>query len=134
MRTIRFDLVVSSRVLVYREATADYIAHALELDVIGTGNSPNKAMKDLENAIQAQISFCAQKDCMESLFFAAPKEYVERWLSAANKGIQDLVSGDVAMGLDCFATVICIPEKMVRQLIQKAGGFVKQQDTACATA
>lgn len=89
---------VASRVLVYRDEDGDYIAHALEMDLIGTGDRPNKACKDLKNAILAQLAFCRQKDNFDALFFMAPKEYEKRWLKAAGKGVQNLSDGDMAAG------------------------------------
>lgn len=97
---------VVSRVLIYCDESGDYIARALELDLIGTGSSPNKALKDLENAIQAQVSFALQKGAPEMFYFKAAPEYEERWLEAARKGLCNLAAGDVAMY--CDATVIRI--------------------------
>lgn len=87
---------VFSRVLIYRDS-GDYIARALELDLLGSGDSPNKALVDLEYAIRAQVSFALQKNAPEMIYFKADREYEKRWLDAARKELQNLAEGDVAI-------------------------------------
>ena len=105
---------VVSRVLIYQDKTLDYIARALELDLIGSGNSPNKALADLENAIKAQVSFALQKETPDMIYFKAEPQYEQRWLDAAKNNMRDLAAGDVAIGVKLIATVIkveaCIPK------------------------
>lgn len=83
MKASRHNVV--SRVLIYRDEPKDYIARALDLDLIGSGDSPNQALIDLENAIQAQVSFALQKGSPEMIYFKAEPEYERRWLDAAKK-------------------------------------------------
>jgi predicted RNase H-like HicB family nuclease len=97
---------VVSRVLIYRDTTQDYIARAIDMDLIGSGDTPNKALIDLKNAIEAQVSFAIQKKAPEIIYFKAEPEYEKRWLEAAKSNIKDLAKGDLAMGIRYIATVI----------------------------
>ena len=129
------DVGVSSRVLVYQDETGDYVAQALEFDLIGSGDSPNKALKDLEHAVEAQVTFAVQKAQLSMIYFKAPAEYEKRWLEAARKGVQNLADGDVAMGFKAVATFISIPAEVVRRIVHlKRRQFVPQGDALCAKA
>lgn len=132
MKTTKHFVV--SRVLIYRDATGDYIARALELDLIGSGYAPNQALKDLENAIQAQVSFALQKGAVEMIYFKAEPEYDQRWLKAAQDGIRDLARGDVAMGIKCFATVISVEASALKSESRKFFSVPEPKGLACAQA
>jgi hypothetical protein len=110
---------VVSRVLIYCDASGDYIARALDLDLIGSGDSPNRALIDLENAIQAQVSFALQKGTPEMIYFKAESEYDRRWLEAAKKNIRDLAEGDVALRVKCIATVISVQASELQKEAKK---------------
>lgn len=128
MATIR-NLSVASRVLVYLDpADGNYVAHALEMDLIGFGDSPNKALADLKNAIEAQISFAVQKSALPSLFHPAPKAEVERWQKANGAALADLAKGDATLNVTCRATVIEIGPDDLRRIVQRAASkpFEKQ--------
>jgi hypothetical protein len=69
MKTFRLPL----KAVLYRE-DGRWIAHCLELDVIGDGPTVRKAMKEMFKAMAAQIQFCVKHNCRENLFVPADKE------------------------------------------------------------
>ena len=81
MTTIH-NVSVTSRVLLYQDRDGTYVAHALETDLIGEGNSPNKAMTDLRNAMEAQITFAIQMGNAGMIQRQAPAEIITRWEKA----------------------------------------------------
>jgi len=76
------------RVLIYREDD-EWIAHLLEMDLVGTGATPEKAQADLLKAIEAQLSFCFEQKT--DPFFPAPKELFEAWEQIQHEGLKQFV-------------------------------------------
>jgi predicted RNase H-like HicB family nuclease len=132
-----FNCKVVSRVLIYQDSTGDYVAHALDLDLIGSGNSVNKATKDLENAIESQVTFALQKGDLSMIYFEAAVEDEKRWLEAARKGAQSLCDGDVAIGVEACATVIELSSETIRKIInsqKKHNRFAPSEEPVCVEA
>lgn len=71
------------RVLV-TERDEHVVAHALELDLLGYGDTLEESLKDLTDHIIDQVSLCQQLGQPESVFFDAPRDQFDRW-DAANK-------------------------------------------------
>ena len=120
MATIH-KLTIGSRVLVYRDySDGDYIAHALEMDLIGFGDSPNKALTDLKNAMAAQISFAIQKKSVGAVHHMAPKSECDRWEKANRDAMADLASGDVSMSFECQARCIEFSAEELKRIMEQA--------------
>ena len=51
---------LTTRVLLYRDE-GEWIAHSLELDLVGTGENEEEAKKELVGAIVTQVEFCHEK-------------------------------------------------------------------------
>jgi hypothetical protein len=79
MKAHYYDL--SIRVLVYRE-NGQFVAHALELDILGYGTTESAAKKELEGLLENQLSFAAGMGKPEIVNFPAPKEFFNRWEKA----------------------------------------------------
>ena len=119
MTTIR-NVSVTSRVLLYQERDGTYVAHALETDLIGEGNSPNKAMTDLRNAMEAQITFAIQMGNTGMIQRQAPAEIIARWEKANTQSIKDLTQDGHTLHVKAVAKVIEITPKEVALLRSKA--------------
>lgn len=115
MPTVR-NISVTSRVLVYQERDGNYVAHAIETDLIGEGASPNKAMTDLKNALEAQITFALQIGKPDMIYRQAPAEIVTRWDKAARQSIRDLAHDGDPLHVKAVATVIEITPREVAAL------------------
>ena len=81
MKAHHYDL--SIRVLVYKEGS-QFVAHALELDILGYGATEALAKKNLEGLLNNQLSFAACHGAPEMVSFPAPKKFFDRW-EAANQ-------------------------------------------------
>ena len=55
----------------------EWIAHSLELDLVGTGENKEDAIQDLVGAIVTQVEFCQEKGW--DSFFPAPEEVFQMW-------------------------------------------------------
>lgn len=55
----------------------EWIAHLLEMDLVGTGQTAEEAQADLKEAFEAQVSFCMQNDL--DPFFPAPQHLFDVW-------------------------------------------------------
>ncbi len=85
-----YDL--SIRVLIYKE-DAQFVAHALELDIFAYGDTEGAAKKELEGLLNNQLSFAACVEKPEMVHFPAPKEFFDRWEDANQARLRgDLVS------------------------------------------
>lgn len=59
-----------------------HVAHALELDLVGTGDSPGGALDSLAEAVCEQLAFAIKHNHPEVVLHPAPKEYFDRWEQA----------------------------------------------------
>jgi len=76
------------RACVYPSPDIDgyYVAHCLELDLIGEGRTPKFALKELIDAIELQIESC---DDISQLFFPAPASIWKRFKESHDDGWPD---------------------------------------------
>ena len=63
-------------VLGYRE-DGDWVAHALEMDVIGVGDTWEEALSELDGNIHAQIAFAKDLGDDSLIFRPAPAEFFD---------------------------------------------------------
>ena len=68
---------VKVNVLIIPDDNNWWTAVALELSLLGEGNTPEEALKELGEAVEAQVSFAVQNDSLDSIFTPAAKEYFE---------------------------------------------------------
>ncbi|MBA2269779.1 MAG: hypothetical protein H0W20_04160 [Chthoniobacterales bacterium] len=79
MKAHFYDLTI--RVLIYKEGD-QFVAHALEFDIIAYGKTEAAAKKELEMLLDNQLSFAACLGKPDIVHFPAPKEFFERWEKA----------------------------------------------------
>src|SRR6266571_1283494 len=77
MKTHYYDMF--TRVLIYKEG-GQFVAHALDYDLLGYGRTEENARRELEQLVENQLSFAgATKNRCEMINFPAPKEFFRRW-------------------------------------------------------
>lgn len=64
------------RAVLYREDGL-WVAHALEMDLIGTGTTESAALRELRGNVEAQLSFATQEGI--NPFRPAPQEFQSLW-------------------------------------------------------
>jgi len=74
----RHHFSISLRVLLWEEEGEVY-AHALEVDLLGTGPTEEAALDDLLQALDTQVSFAALQNDEKAIPHPAPKEDFDRW-------------------------------------------------------
>jgi len=82
---LRTPRSVLCRVCVYPSPDMDgyFVAHCLELDLIGEGRTPRKAIVELIEAIELQVEACQS---LSQFFFPAPWRVWQRYGQAKNAG------------------------------------------------
>ncbi|MEZ5304677.1 MAG: type II toxin-antitoxin system HicB family antitoxin [Verrucomicrobiales bacterium] len=76
------------RVITYWE-DGEWIAHLLEMDLVGCGESAEEAFEELKGAFEAQITFCLQHDM--NPFRPAPDEVFEKWEKTQRNNLVEFV-------------------------------------------
>ena len=72
------DTSVKVSVLGYKEH-GDWVAHALEMDLIGVGDTWEEALSELSGSIHTQVSFAKYQGDDSLIFRPAPAEFFERF-------------------------------------------------------
>ena len=122
------------RVLVVKE-DGQFVAHALELDLVACGDTEKEARKELHDMMLAQLSFAAQMENPEMVNHSAPREFFDRWDDANRLALAGIVSPDKAATLNAKAVFICItPEELKAIRRKKSAAFERVQERALATA
>jgi len=103
------------RVLIYRE-DSEWVARALEMDLLGYGDSPEAALGELRAALEAQISFAHQMDKDSLLMFPAEQDYVQRWDDAQDKALRREILGDKSLRVNAIAYVISFTKAELESL------------------
>lgn len=103
MNTHLYDFQI--RVLITPE-DGEFVAHALELDLVGYGPTEEAALDELAHMIQAQISFAAQKADDSLIPFQAPSAYLKRWETANLAALKHELQADKSLQLGAKATIV----------------------------
>jgi thiamine monophosphate kinase len=78
------------RVLLSRDGE-DYVAHALEMDLVAYAKSEKESLIEVSNLIENQISYAIEKGEDHLMPFAAPKEYFNEWEKAHAAALKGLI-------------------------------------------
>lgn len=113
MKKHYYDLF--TRVLIYKEG-GKFVAHALDLDLLGYGNTENSAKKELERLVANQLSFSAIKEKPEMVNFPAPKEFFRRWEKASRAQLSGELTAEKPCKLSTKATVIGFAVQELKKL------------------
>jgi predicted RNase H-like HicB family nuclease len=79
MKAFRIPL----RVVFYQEE-GEWIAHCLEFDLCGDGESKAAALESLADAINLQVDFSLKHNSLQNLFTPAPSEIQEKFFAGKN--------------------------------------------------
>jgi hypothetical protein len=126
MDTHIYDIQI--RVLISKE-DGEFIARALEMDLLGYGKTEKDAVEELKHAVESQISFARQMNDNSLIPFPADAEYFKRWDAAQRAVLESVVHGDKSLKLAAKAVVISLKPSDLKSV--KAREFVKQ-DLVCA--
>ena len=107
------------RVLIYPEG-GEFVAHALEMDLLGYGRTEKKAMNELTEMIQAQIQFARQKGNDSAILFPAPQDFFQRWEAAHSASLKQQVLGDKSGTLSVKAVIISFSKEELLKLLSSA--------------
>ncbi|HEV3006283.1 MAG TPA: hypothetical protein VGX78_17570 [Pirellulales bacterium] len=77
------------RIVLYQE-NGDWIAHCLELDLVGDGSTREKACASLSASINAQLDFYIRHRESAQLFRPAPAEFFKMFAAGKDIAIAEL--------------------------------------------
>jgi hypothetical protein len=106
---------IQIRVLICKEE-GEFVARALELDLLGYGKTEAEAVQELQQTVEAQISFAHQMKDPGLIGFPADAEYFTRWEDAQRKVLHSQVLGDKSVKLEAKAVVITITPNEIKAL------------------
>ena len=109
---------IQIRVLICKE-DGEYVARALEMDLLGYGKSELEAVEDLKSAVEAQISFARQMNDEGLISFPAEKSYFDRWEEAQMKAMRMEVLEEKSVRLQAIATFITFSKEELKALREK---------------
>jgi hypothetical protein len=101
------------RILIYEE-NGEYIAHALEMDLLGNGGTEKEALNTLCGLIDCQISFARQQNDDSLLLFRAPSEYFKRWERAHQAALKNSVFPERSVTLNWKAVYVTLDDRLSR--------------------
>ena len=116
------------RVLIYRE-DGEFVARALEMDLLGFGKSEREAVEELKQTVEAQISFAHQMNDPKLISFPAEAEYFKRWEDAQRKALRSEILGDKSVKLAARALVISFTAAELKALRNRR---FRETGLACA--
>jgi len=119
---------IQIRVLICKE-DGEYVARALELDLLGYGKTEAEAVEELKAAVEAQISFARHMNDESLINFPAEKTYFARWEEAQMKAMKMEVFEEKSVRLQGVATFISFSKEEVAALRQKQ---FQKSDLVCA--
>jgi hypothetical protein len=108
-----YDIQV--RVLLCKEG-GEFVARALEFDLLGYGKTESEALDELNDAIEAQITFAHQMKDPSLLSFKSDGEYFKRWDDAHAKSLREQILGDKSLELKTKATIIPFSTSKLKSL------------------
>ena len=120
---------IQIRVLIYREGR-EFVARALEMDLIGYGKTEREAVEELRLAIEAQVSFAHQSNDSSMIQFPADREYFERWEAAQAAALMSQVFPDKSTKLPAKAIFLTFTQAKLKTLRERR--FSRQPDLVCA--
>jgi hypothetical protein len=131
MKTHYYDLF--TRVLIYKEGN-QFVAHALDYDLLGYGRTEEDARRKLEGLVENQLGFAATtKEKPEMINFPAPKEFFRRWEKVAEAQRSGRKTRNQPLGLSTKAAVIGFTVSELKKLRNRnKGAFSKVEKLAFA--
>ena len=123
-----YDLAI--RVLISKEAR-NFLAHALELDLVAEGGTEEEALKELSETICAQLSFAAHMENPDLINHPAPAEYFKHWEEASRLALYGIVRREKATTFKTKAVFLGISGEELKSIRSKKGeGFRRIPESA----
>src|SRR2546429_3111573 len=127
METNVYDFHI--RVLLYKDS-GDWVAHALEMDLVDYGDSVRAALKELNELVSCQISFAHQKRDDSLIYFPADKELFERWEAAHTAALKKEILPDKSVKMNTKAVFITFSKSELSQIIRRKFSPAKEMEFA----
>ena len=116
METNIFDLQI--RVLISFEDD-EFVAHALELDLLAYGKTEKAALKELERLVLNQLTFAVQKRDESLVQFRAPKEYFVEWEEANNNALLGILGNSKTKKIRVKAVILSYNAGTILRRVKK---------------
>ena len=117
------------RVLLYKDH-GEWVAHALEMDLVAYGASEQSALKELSESVSCQISFAHQKRDDSLIYFPSEKGLFERWESAHTAALKKEILPDKSVKMNTRAVFITFSKSELSQIIRRKFSPAKEMECA----
>src|SRR6266545_22973 len=88
----------------------NFVAHALEMDLVAYGKTEKEAVKELDSMIENQMSFAIERGDDRLMLFPAPKEFFEQWEQAHADALKG-IAGNTSAKRQVRAVVRCLSKE-----------------------
>ncbi len=117
------------RVLLYKDS-GEWVAHALEMDLVAYGDSEQAALKELNELVSCQISFAHQKRDDSLIDFPADKELFKRWEAAQASALKKEILPYKSVKVNTKAVFITFSKSELSQIIRRKFSPAKEMECA----
>ena len=117
------------RVLLYKDS-GEWVAHALEMDLVAYGDSVQAALKELNELVSCQISFAHQKRDDSLIYFPADKALFERWEVAHASALKRDILPYKSVKMNTKAIFITFSKSELSQIIRRKFSPAKEMECA----
>jgi hypothetical protein len=101
------------RILLSQE-DGEFVAHALELDLVAYGKTEKAAVLELRDTMHAQMSYASQVNQPELVIHPAPEDYFKRWEEAHQAALRGVISKDLPRQMLTKATFITVDPQEIQ--------------------
>lgn len=109
---------ISFRAVVYPDGDL-WDAHALELDIVGCGATPEEAVRELLDLVECQVAYALQEGDPSLLFADAPAEIFELWEEGQKAARQELFDASAPVNSRLQAKTLGFTKERLQKLRKK---------------
>src|SRR6266705_5282156 len=115
------------RVLLYKD-DGDFVAHALEMDLVAYGDSERTALKELHELVCCQISFAHQQGDDSLVNFPASRDLFDRWETAHAAALKSQILPDKSVKMNTKAVFIRFSKSELSHIIRRKFSRAKEME------
>jgi hypothetical protein len=98
------------------EDDGQFVAHALEMDLVAYGKTEKEATKELNTLVRNQMSFAIEKQEQHLMYFRAPDEYFEKWEKAQAATLKGVITQGKCATMHVKAVSICFSQRDISEI------------------
>ena len=104
--------------VIIKEEEGLCVAHCLELDIVATGDTTEKAWGEMVDLIGIQVGYAFSNDNLENLYRPAPPEVWEEFYACQEKTDEKEIQVPLTLGRETKDTARFVPPWIIAQMCQ----------------